>query len=197
MRRLCPPQAVWLLTLWIAPGPGASFAQDTARPPAAPSRTPGVSPAADSADSAARARERAAVDSIRRKMVARGESILRARRSAAGLPAEPARSPLFGDAPFYGYNWVFYADLLVGALTGLIAVRLRRRDEPAGARVVWMIVGALFGALGAAAVFLPVFLLNALLSVGFSAMPPALMFGLTFGVILVTAGSVALSRRRH
>jgi cytochrome bd-type quinol oxidase subunit 2 len=129
-------------------------------------------------------------------MEARGESIIRARRREAGPPAKPTRSPLFGEPPFYGYNWVFYADLLAGALTGFLAVRWRSRNDPAGARVVWMVVGVLLGAAGAAAVFLPFYLLNAMLSIGFSAMPPAMLFGLTLAVIVLTVLSVAVSRRR-
>jgi uncharacterized membrane protein YeaQ/YmgE (transglycosylase-associated protein family) len=129
-------------------------------------------------------------------MKARGESILRARRQAAGPPAEPRRSPLSGEPPFYGYNWVFYADLLAGALTGWLAVRWRRRDEPAGARTVWAIVGVVLGAVGAAAAFLLLFVFNAMWSVGFSAMPPAMLFGLSFGVIVLAVAGTALSRRR-
>ena len=172
--------------------------QETPRPPvAAPRSSPQrPSPVDSAAREHARAREQATVDSLRRVMEARSESIMRARRIAAGPPAKPTRGPLFGEPPFYGYNWVFYADLLAGVLTGLLAVRWRSRNDPAGARMVWMVVGVLLGAAGAAAVFLPLYLLNAMFSIGFSAMPPVLMFGLTLGVIAIGAVSMAFSRRR-
>jgi hypothetical protein len=164
-----------LLLLAAALPHAGARAQEPPRPPAA---APQVEPRPRPADSA------------------HGDSIIRARRSVAGLPTEPSRSPLFGEPPFYGYNWVFWADLVAGALTGLLAVRWRSRNDPAGTRIVWMVVGVLLGAAGAAAVFLPLYLLNAMFSIGFSAMPPALMFGLTFGVIAVGALSMAFSRRR-
>ena len=96
--------------------------------------------------------------------------------------------------PFYGYNWVFYADLLAGALAGGLACRLHYASDARLARV-WAIAGILLGAAGAVGVFLALYVMNTLFSVGFGAMPPGLMFGLTFAVIVVAALPVALSRR--
>jgi len=167
-----------LLLLLAAPIPAYPGARQTPPPPAA-------------------ARERARVDSLRRVMQAHSESIVRARRAAAGPSAKPSRSPLSGASPFYGYNWVFCADLLLGAFVGWLATRLRSRNDPPATRMVWMFVGVLLGAAGAAAVFLTVFVFNAFMSVGFSAMAPALMFGLTLAGIVVAALPLAFSRRRR
>ena len=112
------------------------------------------------------------------------------------LALAQASSPLFGKPPFYGYTWVFYADLAAGVLAGLLGARLRARGSAASLSITWYIAGGLFGGVAGGAVFLPFYLMNALFSVGFGAMAPALMFGLTLAVILLTVASVMLARRR-
>jgi hypothetical protein len=129
-------------------------------------------------------------------MEASRESLVRARRLEAAKFGSPEPSPLCGEPPFYGYNWVFYADLLAGALTGMLAVGWRRGTTAASAGLSSRLLGILLGALAGGVVFLPFYLMNAMLSIGFSAMPPALLFGLTLAVILLSVLSVAVSRRR-
>ncbi|HTL04691.1 MAG TPA: hypothetical protein VL241_03030 [Gemmatimonadales bacterium] len=173
MRRFCLPPVVPLLALLARPAP-----------------LPG-----QQSPRAAVQRDSARIDSLRRRMEARSESIVRARRqAAAGM--KPARSPLSGQSPFYGYTWVFYADLLAGVLAGLVAVQLRHRGDSSGVRLAWSVVGVLLGAGSAVAVFLPLFLFNAMFSIGFSAMPPALLFGLSLSLILIAAVSLAVSPRK-
>jgi hypothetical protein len=165
-----------MLRLVVAISLGAVLPRQTPQPPA-------------------RMREQARVDSLRRVMQARSDSLIRARRLEAARGGPPQVSPLFGEPPFYGYNWVFYADLAVGALTGAVATWLRRRRADA-ASMLWLLIGTVTGVLGAVAVFLPLYLMNAFFSVGFSAMAPGLMFGLTLLVIVPTGLVASLSRRR-
>jgi hypothetical protein len=59
-------------------------------------------------------------------------------------------------SPFFQFQWVFYADLLIGGLLGMAGAQLRYRVAPEARRkrTVWW--GALVGALAGATVFLPV-----------------------------------------
>ena len=94
-----------------------------------------------------------------------------------------------------GYAWVFLADLFAGGLTGMLAAHWRRRGRDEAARGS-SLGGLVLGAVGGALVFLPFFLLSTLMTDA-DPLPTALLLALTLGVILVTGGSVALSRRRH
>jgi len=152
-----------------------------------------VNPADSAVQEEARRREQAIRDSIARVQRARGDSILaERRREAAGAPA-PKQSPIFGNPPFYGYTWVFGGDVLLGALSGVAALRLRRRNQDTPPH--WQFLALLGGAAWGAAVFLPFFLMNALL-VFFNPMPTGLMFGFTAAVIVVAGLSVGIGRKR-
>jgi hypothetical protein len=186
-----------MLELLVALGLGAAAPRQSPRPPAAAPRSAQTAAPVDSAArERARQRDRALADSIRRAMEARSDSLVRARRLEAAKYPPPEPSPLFGEPPFYGYNWVFYADLIAGGLSGMLAVRWRRRTTEASASFSGRLTGILLGALAGAVVFLPFYLMNALLSIGFSPMPPRMLFGLTLAVIGLTVLSVAFHRRR-
>jgi hypothetical protein len=96
---------------------------------------------------------------------------------------------------FSDYTWVFYSTLAAGALIGAVAVRFRQRDREV-ARRAWMVVGALGGGAVAAGVFLSFFALSAVMSIGFSPIPPVAMFWITLLVVAAGALGVALSPPR-
>jgi hypothetical protein len=121
------------------------------------------------------------------------DSMLTEYRRRAGAAALPRQSK--AGAPFYEYTWAFYASAIVGVLVGLTAVRLRRRDEPT-ARRAWMLVGALAGGAGAASVFFCVFVFNAIMSIGFSSIPAAGMFGFTLFLVVACGLGVSFAPRR-
>ena len=142
------------------------------------------------------AREARRIDSLRQRDRAASASIVAARRRQAANRRPPDRGPMFGEAPFYGYNWVFYATLVAGVVIGATAVRIHRRDTPV-ARRAWMTVGALAGGVGAAGVFLACFVFSAFMSVGFSAIPPMGMFLTTFLIVAACGFGVAISPPRR
>lgn len=144
----------------------------------------------------------ARIDSLRRAAAMRSESIVSARRRMAAEAARNAprdRHPLSGDnAPFYGYTWVFYADLAAGGLIAWLFAWWRNRDTgglSAPWAAFWLAAGAALGAM----CFLPVFMVSAILSVGFSETPPGLLFFVTLGAMGWLIGSIGelASRRRR
>lgn len=140
----------------------------------------------DSIMAAIVAEERSRVDSLREA----------ARRASAAAGPTP-RNPLEGDGPFYGYTWVFYADVLSGGfITWFFAFwrRRKRYGHPRLASFLWLVTG---GALGVIA-FYPLFVFNALFSIGFSAMRPAMLYLLTlFGMVFVIGSAAELGGRRR
>jgi hypothetical protein len=159
-----------------------------------PDTTAPPGPPLDSAAAAAKAREQAIVDSLRRRALARSESVLQARRLAGERQPRPQTSPTSGSPPFFGYTWVFYADIALGALLGYLALRIRHRRLGRETQQTWSVVSAMLGGLGGAAVFLPFFLLN-IFFIFFNPMPPWLMFALSAGVIVFASLGLALDRR--
>lgn len=150
--------------------------------------------------------DRARVDSLRRAMMdaerARAESVLTARRrlvDSLNRANPPRRDPLRGEAPFFGYRWVFYADLVTGAaLAWFVAARFSRRYGGLRrlAAVLWAIIGAMVGAF----VFFVVFIANGFWSVGFSAMSPGFFYLVTLmGLVaaLAAVGDITTRFRRR
>lgn len=199
MNAIAPAAALVLMAPWCA-------AQESPRPPAAPA--PVAAPrAARESLLAAEARSQTAADSVRVDSLRRAmrsaerahvDSILAARRRLADSLTRanpPRRDPLRGDAPFFGYTWVFYADVLAGAaLSWFVASRFGRRygGLRTVAAVVWAIVGAMMGAV----VFGAVFLANGFWSIGFSAMSPPFFFLVTLlGMVAALAWVADISTR--
>jgi hypothetical protein len=174
-------------------------AQELPRPPAAAPATPQVVRPLEPRESLAVVREHAVADSMRRRYQERADSILRARRLEAERSAPRKQSPLFGEPPFYGYTWVFYADILAGAVVGLVALLIRHRESNATVAGWWAVAGAVAGGIGGACLFVPVFFLAILASVlSFFGDPPSAIavFGWTLGVIVLAALSVTVPRGR-
>ena len=174
-------------------------AQELPRPPAAAPATPQVVRPLEPRESLAVVREHAVADSMRRRYQERADSILRARRLEAERSAPRKQSPLFGEPPFYGYTWVFYADILAGAVVGLVALLIRHRDSNATVAGWWAVAGAVAGGIGGACLFVPVFFLAILASVlSFFGDPPSAIavFGWTLGVMVLAALSVTVPRGR-
>lgn len=137
-------------------------------------------------------REARRFDSLRQRGRSASDSIVAARRREAANRRTPDRGPMNGEGPFYGYNWVFYTTFVAGVLIGATAVRIRRRDTEV-ARRAWMTVGALAGGAGAAGVFLVCFMFSAIMSVGFTAVPPMGIFWTTFLIVAACGVGVAIS----
>lgn len=164
-------------------------------------QTPAPPPAATApADTGAVARARARRDSILRIMMAQQDSMVRAQIAEAEQRAraqQSPRSPTAGPAPFYGYNWVFLGDVLLGALAGILALRLRYRRAARAAKPSSLTVAAMVGAAGAALLFVVLFFATGLLTF-MNALPPIVLFGITvLGIIFVgvSAASGTASRR--
>lgn len=172
--------------------PGFGTTQNPPLPPGPPAAPPTQRPPApDSAQDRARRRQQAAFDSLRRAAEARSESTLRARREEVQRHPAPTRGPAFGSPPFFGYTWVFYADLVLGSLTAYAALRLRHRRLSQETRATWAGLSFVLGSLGGAAVFFPFFMLNALL-LFFNPMAPWLLFVMTAVVILASGLGLAV-----
>jgi hypothetical protein len=143
----------------------------------------------DSLRHAVMAAERAYVDSIRRARRAMADSL--------GRHSRPSSNPMDGPAPFFGYTWVFYADVAIGALIAWFFAWRRRRGQ-GGLSRLWTFVVLLAGGAFGAVMFFPLFLLNAIFSIGFSATPPWLMFLFTaLAMLFVVASAAELGGRRQ
>jgi hypothetical protein len=201
------PLALWgfLTITWIVGAPTIALAQDVSRPDAASPATGLVPPQVSADESLAIAREYALRDSVLRARREQVDSLRRARREAANRAGKPKRSPAFGDAPFFGYTWVFYADIVAGAAIGLALFLGRRRkwsDFPAP--TWWAVLAMIAGGIGGAATFIVCFVLAIFASViAFFGEPasPITLFGWTLGAMLVAALLVKLpwpgNRRMH
>jgi hypothetical protein len=181
-------------------------AQDSPRPPAAPAPVAAPRAARESLRTAGARWQTAAdsvrVDSLRRALRsaerAHVDSMLAARRRLADSLTRanpPRRDPMRGDAPFFGYRWVFYADVLGGAaLSWFVASRFGRRYG--GLRTVAAVLWAIIGAMTGAFVFFVVFIANGFWSIGFSAMSPGFFFLVTLlGMVAVLAWVADISTR--
>lgn len=176
-----PPPLALAFPLALACALATAVPAQAPRPDAAPAIPRAVR------DSTQVSAERGRVDSImadrRRKL-----DSLRAAAARAGAESPARRSPLDGSAPFYGYTLAFYGNIAGGAIIGLIAFLFRQRAAAPKVRRWWGVAGVLTGAIIGAVVFLPVFMFFTILSVGFSPLPPAMMFAMA---LLATAFVIA------
>jgi hypothetical protein len=151
------------------------------------------------------AQEHAIVDSIRRLHRERMDSAMRAqrravhtRRMAAARYGKPKQSPMFGEAPFFGYTWVFYADILAGTIVGLALFLARQQESDAPVSGWWAVGAMIAGGIGGAGVFVAFFVLAVFASVlaffgdGLSTIA---LLGWTLGAMMLPLLSVMVSRR--
>jgi hypothetical protein len=122
-------------------------------------------------------------------LVRRQEAVeQRASRRPTDMP-----SPMFGNA-----TSVFYADLVAGALMGIVVLVIRQRHASTVVRRWWAVAGAIVGAFVGACVFVPVFMFSEILSVGFSSTPLPLLFAMTLlGILFVLAWLASFQWRRR
>jgi hypothetical protein len=190
----------------VAATPMIAPAQEPAPPPAPNPAAPQAPQTVSPQESLAMAREDPiVVDSIRRlrreqmDSALRARDTLRARRRAAARGATREESPMFGRPPFFGYTWVFYADILAGAIIGL-ALFLTRHQASDASVPGWRAVGAaVVGGIGGACVFVFFFLLAVLGSalLFFRDGPSAIaLLGWTLGAMMLTLLLVTVLRRQ-
>jgi hypothetical protein len=199
--RLVPRGAV--TAALIACAATTATAQEPPLPDGAHSATPSAHRQLSAQDSLAIARESAIRDSIFRVYQERKDSLLKARRAAvaraAAATGPPKKSPMLGSPPFFGYTWVFYADVVSGAIIGLALFRTRRRrwsDMPVPDW--WAVAAMIAGGIGGACVFVLFFfvaMFAAVLAFFGDGPPPIALFGWTIAPMLLTVLAVTISRR--
>lgn len=117
----------------------------------------------------------------------------------AAAALKPKRQPPFSSGPFGKFTWVFYADLALGALLGVVVALFQTRAATKGWRIGLTVVGGAVGGMIGAAVFIPFMFLSALFMFLNPPEPP-LLFGMTALVIVVGAGGAVaglMARKRR
>jgi hypothetical protein len=142
--------------------------------------------------------ERRIVDSIRAAQRAKVEGLRRAAdsakaREARTLPARLGRIP----GPFGEYSWVFFIDVVLGALGGWLWAA-GGQHERRGFAGFWRALGFGGGAFLGVVTFLALYAMDQLGAGFLSHMEPVVMLGLSmlvFGPVVVVAGARYLVNR--
>jgi uncharacterized membrane protein YeaQ/YmgE (transglycosylase-associated protein family) len=122
-------------------------------------------------------------------------------RIVAAAEARRSRFQVPQVAAFGKYSWVFYADLVLGLVLGLVAAHFRYRDQPAGARGFAMGLLGLLGLCLGGAIFVPLLFMSQVLLFLHPPEPPAVflmsVIAVVWVVLSIVAGTAARKRRNQ